>query len=61
MGEINTELGEALQRIDFSEAKYMRRRRLRALNDRLASIGIGFGGISVIIAILLIFVYHQVF
>ena len=57
MGEINTELGEALQRIDFSEAKYMRRRRLRALNDRLASIGIGFGGISVIIAILLIFVY----
>ncbi|MCF7980989.1 MAG: ABC transporter permease subunit [Pseudomonadales bacterium] len=57
MGEVTTEPEVASQRIDFSEAKYVRRRRFRALNDRIASIGIGFGGISVIIAILLIFVY----
>jgi len=44
-------------RIDFSEEKYARRRRRRALKDKLAAGAIGFGGISVIIAILLIFIY----
>ncbi len=51
------EAGIESQRIDFSETRYVRRRRYRALKDRAASVSIGLGGISVIIAILLIFVY----
>ncbi len=53
-------MGDAITestRIDFYEAKYKRRRKVRAFIDKAASLGIGFGGISVIIAILLIFVY----
>lgn len=44
-------------RINFDEPKYVRRRKIRALKDKAASLSIGLGGISVIIAIMLIFVY----
>lgn len=44
-------------RINFDDPKYVRRRKIRALKDKAASVSIGLGGVSVIIAILLIFVY----
>lgn len=53
MGEVNN----PLEAIDFSHPEFVRRRRLRALKDRLAKVSIGVGGMSVIIAIMLIFVY----
>ncbi len=43
--------------IDFNTPAQHRKRKMRALKDKLATVGIGFGGISVIIAILLIFFY----
>lgn len=43
--------------INFDENQYVRRRKIRRLKDRAASVTIGLGGISVILAILLIFFY----
>lgn len=43
--------------LDFDSAAAKRHRTFRALKDKLASGGIAFGGISVIVAILLIFFY----
>jgi phosphate transport system permease protein len=43
--------------LDFDTAAAKRHRTFRALKDKLASGGIAFGGISVIVAILLIFFY----
>ncbi|GGO77227.1 phosphate ABC transporter permease [Marinobacterium nitratireducens] len=43
--------------LDFDTPSARRKRKVRALKDRIASLGIGIGGISVIIAILLIFFY----
>lgn len=43
--------------IDFSDTKFVRRRRLRALKDKVATGGIAVGGITVIVAIALIFFY----
>lgn len=43
--------------IDFNTPAQKRLRKVRALKDKLATMGIAFGGISVIIAILLIFFY----
>jgi phosphate transport system permease protein len=43
--------------ISFDTPALKRRRKSRALKDKLAGVGIAFGGISVIIAILLIFFY----
>ena len=43
--------------IDFNTPAQQRLRKLRALKDKSATVGIAFGGISVIIAILLIFFY----
>ncbi|WP_286240582.1 ABC transporter permease subunit [Neptuniibacter halophilus] len=43
--------------LDFDTPAAKRHRNIRALKDKLASVGIAFGGISVIVAILLIFFY----
>lgn len=43
--------------LDFDTAAAKRHRSIRALKDKMASGGIAFGGISVIVAILLIFFY----
>lgn len=43
--------------LDFNTPAQRRGRKLRALKDKIATVGIGLGGISVIIAILLIFFY----
>ncbi|SFG97387.1 ABC transporter permease subunit [Neptunomonas qingdaonensis] len=43
--------------IDFNTPAQLRMRKFRALKDKLASGGIAFGGISVIVAIVLIFFY----
>lgn len=43
--------------IDFNTPAQLRMRKIRALKDKLASKGIAFGGISVIVAIVLIFFY----
>lgn len=43
--------------IDFNTPTQLRMRKFRALKDKLASGGIAFGGISVILAIVLIFFY----
>ncbi|SIS39761.1 ABC transporter permease subunit [Neptunomonas antarctica] len=44
-------------KIDFNTPAQMRMRKFRALKDKLAAGGIAFGGISVIVAIVLIFFY----
>ena len=48
--------------VDFGSAKIKRHNRLRKLKDKVASVGITVGGISVIAAILMIFLYllHEV-
>lgn len=43
--------------LDFNTPAAKRHRNIRALKDKVASTGIAFGGISVIVAILLIFFY----
>ncbi|NVK43762.1 MAG: ABC transporter permease subunit [Oceanospirillaceae bacterium] len=43
--------------LDFDTSSARRHRKVRAIKDRIATLGIGIGGISVIIAILLIFFY----
>lgn len=43
--------------IDFNTPAQLRMRKVRALKDKLAAKGIAFGGISVIVAIVLIFFY----
>jgi phosphate transport system permease protein len=43
--------------LDFNTPSAKRNRSIRALKDKFASVGIAFGGISVIVAILLIFFY----
>jgi phosphate transport system permease protein len=50
----NTSLASQL---DFDTPAAKRLRKFRALKDKMASVGIAFGGISVIVAILLIFFY----
>jgi len=57
MGEAADNATAPPARTDLSAAKYVARRRLRAWTDKAARLAIGFGGVSVIIAILLIFVY----
>lgn len=47
----------ASSELDFDTPAAKRHRNIRALKDKLASGGIAFGGISVIVAILLIFFY----
>lgn len=47
----------ATTELDFNTPAAKRHRNLRALKDKMASGGIAFGGISVIVAILLIFFY----
>lgn len=44
-------------RINFDDKQYVRRRKIRRFKDKIARFTIGLGGISVIVAILLIFVY----
>jgi len=48
---------EPTGKIDFSAPKFARRRIHRRLKDQWATGGIALGGVSVIIAILLIFIY----
>ena len=43
--------------VDFDSPRIQRYNRIRHLKDRFASVGIAFGGISVIAAIMLIFLY----
>lgn len=43
--------------IDFNSSAQQRLRKMRSIKDKTATVGIAFGGISVIIAILLIFFY----
>lgn len=43
--------------LDFNSAGAVRLRRFRRFKDRLASVAVGLGGISVIVAIMLIFIY----
>lgn len=43
--------------IDFNTPAQQRLRKVRALKDKMAASGIAFGGISVILAIVLIFFY----
>ena len=43
--------------IDFDTPALRMHRKIRSLKDKIAEIGIGIGGVSVIIAILLIFIY----
>lgn len=52
-----TELAPPNTRINFDDKQYVRRRKIRRLKDKAARFTIGLGGISVIVAILLIFVY----
>ena len=47
----------ASSELDFNSAAAKRHRSIRALKDKMATGGIAFGGISVIVAILLIFFY----
>ncbi|PIE25200.1 MAG: phosphate ABC transporter permease [Neptuniibacter caesariensis] len=47
----------ASSELDFDTPAAKRHRSIRALKDKLATVGIAFGGISVIVAILLIFFY----
>lgn len=53
----STEVAIEPTQIDFSDSKFARRRRVRALKDKAATGGIAVGGITVIIAIVLIFFY----
>ena len=57
MSQEQAEQSVELSRIDFSDSKFARRRRARALKDKAATGGITVGGITVIIAIVLIFFY----
>ncbi len=54
---MTTDNSSAIPDLDFNTASAKRSRKFRALKDKIASSLIGFGGISVIIAILLIFFY----
>ena len=47
----------SVPQIDFNTPSQLRMRKFRALKDKVASGGIAFGGISVIVAIVLIFFY----
>jgi len=55
--ELSRELPTEPSGIDFSDSKFARRRRIRALKDKVATGGIAVGGITVIFAIVLIFFY----
>lgn len=57
MSQLEAEQTTELSNIDFSDSKFARRRRTRALKDKAATGGITVGGITVIIAIVLIFFY----
>jgi len=54
---MNIDNSSAIPDLDFNTPAARRSRKFRALKDKVASVGIGLGGISVIIAILLIFFY----
>ncbi len=54
---MSNEATVSVPELDFNTPAARRKRKLRALKDRAATVGIGIGGISVIIAILLIFFY----
>lgn len=57
MSQDQAEQSTELSRIDFSDSKFVRRRRVRAFKDKAATVGIAAGGITVIFAIVLIFFY----
>ena len=54
---MNIENSSAIPDLDFNTPAANRSRKFRAMKDKVATAGIGLGGISVIIAILLIFFY----
>ncbi|MEH6576171.1 MAG: ABC transporter permease subunit [Amphritea sp.] len=54
---MNIENSSVIPDLDFDTPAARRSRKFRALKDKVASVGIALGGISVIIAILLIFFY----
>ncbi|MCV6610275.1 MAG: ABC transporter permease subunit [Amphritea sp.] len=54
---MNIENNSVIPDLDFDTPAARRGRKFRAFKDKAASVGIGMGGISVIIAILLIFFY----
>lgn len=54
---MNIENSSAIPDLDFDSPAARRGRKFRALKDKVASVGIGLGGVSVIVAILLIFFY----
>lgn len=54
---MNIENNSVIPDLDFNSPAARRSRKFRAFKDKTASVGIGLGGVSVIIAILLIFFY----
>lgn len=54
---MNIENSSAIPDLDFDTPSARRGRKIRAIKDKMAGVGIGLGGVSVIIAILLIFFY----
>ncbi|WP_020679631.1 ABC transporter permease subunit [Marinobacterium rhizophilum] len=54
---MSNEATVSVPELDFNTPSARRKRSMRALKDRAATLGIGIGGISVIVAILLIFFY----
>ncbi|MBN1005843.1 ABC transporter permease subunit [Amphritea pacifica] len=54
---MNIENSSVIPDLDFDSPAARRGRKFRALKDKAATVGIGLGGVSVIIAILLIFFY----
>ncbi len=54
---MSNEATVSVPELDFNTPSARRKRKMRALKDRAATLGIGIGGISVIVAILLIFFY----
>jgi phosphate transport system permease protein len=54
---MSNEATVSVPELDFNTPSARRKRKMRALKDKAATLGIGIGGISVIVAILLIFFY----
>ncbi|WP_428035930.1 ABC transporter permease subunit [Amphritea sp.] len=54
---MNIENSSVIPDLDFNSPAARRGRKFRAFKDKVATVGIGMGGVSVIIAILLIFFY----
>ncbi|WP_299200348.1 ABC transporter permease subunit [uncultured Amphritea sp.] len=54
---MNIENSSVIPDLDFDSPSARRGRKFRAIKDKMATVGIGLGGVSVIVAILLIFFY----